>query len=101
MYYDTKYEIIIPEVPKNFIRPDGSIWINFHLGDINVLADNGFYTVRNDNNEPPNNRSIEATNEKQIVLDKPYADIVRKWVEISPINHNPSPPLESQIDKDL
>jgi hypothetical protein len=97
MYYNIKNQMIIPQVPKNLIREDGSIWINFNNNDIDTLADNNYYTIRNDNNEPPTNNSIEIQSEQEIILDKPYADIIRKWLDPSHKNDIPTPPAQDPI----
>jgi hypothetical protein len=81
MYYNNNDKILIKKLPKNIIKPDGSIFIDFHLADINIISDYGFYTVRNDNNEPPTPNSTEKTKYRTILLDKPYADITRVWFD--------------------
>ena len=81
MYYNNNDKILIRKLPKNFIKPDGSLFIDFNLADINTLSDYGFYTVRNDNNQPPTPKSIEKTEEITILLDKPYVDIIRVWFD--------------------
>lgn len=80
MYYNTNENILVSRAPRNLIKPDGSIFIDFHQSDINILSDYGYYTVRNDNNSPPETNSIEDINKRNIVLDKPYADIERIWI---------------------
>jgi hypothetical protein len=98
MYYNINEEILLTKIPKNLIKEDGSIFINFYLSDINTLSDYGYYTIRNDNKEPPNNNSIEILSEQQIVLDKPYVDIIRKWLDVPVKNDNiPSPPAPEPI----
>lgn len=83
MYYNNNSKILVRKLPKNLIKPDGSLFIDFHLSDINTLSDYGYYTIRNDNKEPPTPNSIENQSLQQIVLDKPYADIIRTWNDIS------------------
>lgn len=82
MFYNNIDKILIPRVPTNLIKPDGSIFINFNLSSVNILADYGFYTVRNDNDKPKEN-CIEDESQRQIILDKPYADIIRSWIDNS------------------
>jgi hypothetical protein len=81
MYYNNNDKILIEKLPKNLLRSDGSLFINFNQEDVDILSDYGFYSVRNDNKEPPTNNSIEIHSKKQIILDKPYVDIVRIWID--------------------
>jgi len=97
MYYNTKESIVVNKVPKNLIKEDGSIFVNFHLSDINTLSDYGYYTIRNDNNQPPTNNSVEIPSEQQIILDKPYTDIIRKWLDTSHKTNIPTPPTQDPI----
>ena len=83
MYYNVNEEILLRKLPKNLIKPDGSLFINFDQQDIDTLSDYGYYTVRNDNDTPPNPNSIELTDKKSFILEKPYVDIIREW--ISPV----------------
>lgn len=81
MYYNVNDEILVPRVPRTLLRPDNSIFINFNNADINTLADYGYYTVRSDN-QPPNANSIEDTANREVTLEKPYADVSRKWISV-------------------
>lgn len=81
MYYNNNDKILIRKLPKNLLKSDGSLFINFNQENVDILSDYGFYTVRSDNSEPPTNNSIEIQSEKQIILDKPYVDILRKWID--------------------
>lgn len=94
MYYNTTENLLLRRLPKNIIKPDGSLFIDFNLADINTQSDYGFYTLRNDNNTPPSSNSIENINNRQIILDKPYFDIVREWKEIPNITNYPTKPKE-------
>jgi hypothetical protein len=80
MYYNINDKILVPRVPKTLLRPDNSIFINFNKSNINTLADYGYYTIRNDNNQPPSTNSIEDVTSRKVILDKPYADVSRKWI---------------------
>lgn len=84
MYYNNNDKILISKLPKNLLKSDGSLLTNFHLSDINTLADYGFYSLRNDNNSPPVPNSIENVNQRQIIIDKPYFDIIRVWISSNP-----------------
>ena len=79
MYYNNNDKILIDSLPKVWIKNDGSFFIDFHLADINTLSDYGFYTIRHDNSQPNSVRDIEEESQRQIILDKPYADVVRVW----------------------
>jgi hypothetical protein len=81
MFYYTENESLLRRVPKNFFNPDGVLMINFDQNNAEILSDYGFYTVRNDNSEIPENCEREDVTKRSIVLDKPYADITRVWIE--------------------
>lgn len=89
MYYNNNDKMLVRKVPKNLLKPDGTLFIDFHLSDAQTLSDYGFYTVRNDNDQPPTINSIENVSLRQIVLEKPYVDIIRTWndpsINIEPI----------------
>lgn len=79
MYYDNKNQIIIKQLPKNSIGPDGNFYINFNTAnDINLWADHNYYTIRNDNPQPSDNYE-EDFSKRVVTLDKPYADVTRVW----------------------
>jgi hypothetical protein len=90
MYYNINDQILIDVLPRVLIREDGSLFIDFHLANPETSADNGFYFVRNDNTEPPTVNSIETKNNRQIIIDYPYVDIIREWTSLPeiPINMN-------------
>ena len=81
MYYNIDEKILIRKIPKNLIKPDGSLFINFDQVDVNTLSDYGYYTVRNDNSSAPTLNSIELTDKRSFVVEKPYVDIIREWIE--------------------
>lgn len=81
MFYYTETESLLRRVPKNFFDDAGKLIINFDQQDAETLSNYGFYTVRNDNNEMPENCEKEDTEKRSIVLDKPYVDITRVWIE--------------------
>lgn len=88
MFYNINTQNILPRVPKNLIKPDGSIFINFHINGASTLADYGFYTIRYDNSDPPDLNHTEDISQRVITLDKPYADIIRVWTARPEINTN-------------
>ena len=81
MYYNINEQLLLRKLPKNLIKNDGSLFVNFNNSDINTLSDYGFYTLRNDNNIPTTKYSVEDIAQRQIFLDKPYFDIIRVWTE--------------------
>lgn len=82
MYYDSKNDIIVDQLPKNSIGPDGNFYINFDIiNDINLWADHNYYTLRNDLPQKPSDNYEEDITKRIVVLDKPYADVTRTWVE--------------------
>lgn len=87
MYYDNKNQIIINELPKNSIGPNGQLYINFNqTTDINLWADHGYFSIRNDNPPKPSNLYEEEVSKRQVTTSYPYADVTRVWklVESSP-----------------
>ena len=83
MYYNNNDHILIRKLPKNLLKPDGSLWIRFDQENIDTLSDYGYYTVRNDNAEPLTINSTEIVKNRIINLDKPYVDITRTWLDTS------------------
>jgi hypothetical protein len=90
MYYNNNDKILIRKIPKNILRDDGSLFINFDHSDVDTLSDYGFYSLRNDNNARPTPDSIEDESKRQILLDKPYFDIIREWIDIPTTNIKPN-----------
>lgn len=88
MYYDSKNKIIINQLPKNSIGPDGKFYINFDLADnINLWADHGYFTVRNDSPTEPSELHEEDITKRIITIDYPYVDIIRTWI----VHNSPHP----------
>jgi len=103
MYYNNNDKILIRKLPKNILRNDNSLFINFDQSDLYTLADYGFYTVRNDNIET-NPNYIEDISKRIINLDRPYADIIRVWVDNSvknPIAHTTHNIPDNNINSEL
>lgn len=83
MYYYTNDKIFVQRLPKNIIKSDGSLFVDFNKADKETVSDYGYYFVRNDNSIRPTTNSVELYNQRQIVLDKPYVDIIRVWQDLS------------------
>jgi len=83
MIYDSKKNILLNNPPNSLVLDNG-VLITGSISDIDLLADAGYYTVRNDEPSQPEN-TIEDVSQRSVVLDKPYADVSRVWVEIMPI----------------
>jgi hypothetical protein len=81
MFYNLNDEILISKLPKNLLKNDGSLFIDFNKSDTETLSDYGYYSVRNDNNEMPIDCEKEDISKRLIVLHKPYVDIVRTWIK--------------------
>jgi|LakMenEpi03Aug12_release.lakeMendotaPanAssembly.Ray.scaffolds.fasta_scaffold799774_2 hypothetical protein len=80
MYYDNKNKIIINKLPKNCIDSSGNFIIDFdQITNINILADNNYYTIRNDIPLQPSDLYIEEISKRIINIEYPYADIIRSW----------------------
>lgn len=86
MYYYNNDKIFVQRLPKNIIKPDGSLFLDFNQADKDTISDYGYYFVRRDNSTPPTPNSVELYKQRQIVLDKPYVDVTRVWQD--PIINN-------------
>lgn len=86
MFYYLPDHNLLPRLPKNLIKSDGNLFINFNISDANTLSDYGYYTVRSDNNYPPTPNSVEDTENRVISIAKPYVDITRTWIDNKTIN---------------
>ena len=80
MLYDINKNVFLNAIPDSIILNNGVLIIG-PISDINFLADVGYYTVRNDQPEQPEN-SFEDISQRNIILDKPYVDVVRVWVDM-------------------
>lgn len=92
MYYNNNEKIIVRKLPKNLLKPNGDLFVNFHEADVNTISDYGFYLIRNDNSVPPQSHYVENIDLRQIIVNKPYADIVRTWIDVSVPNQIVSNP---------
>lgn len=89
MFYDLKNNIIIEELPKNSIGPDGNFYIDFNqANDINLFADHGYYTINEDNNNPPSESYKEDESARIININKPYATVIRTWKQYKSLSEN-------------
>lgn len=77
MYLNIHTNEIVNEYPSPIVLSNGSIISGDNL-DPNILADAGYYTIRNDEPPRPNDASEDVAN-RFIALDKPYVDIIRVW----------------------
>lgn len=88
MYYNVNDQILVDVLPKVLIKEDGSLFIDFDKATTEVISDHGYYAVNEDNiNDKPINAITEEVSKRQIVLEKPYAKIIRTWL-INPIEEN-------------
>ena len=78
MYYNIHNQEITNAYPNIITLNNGTIVTGENF-DINVLADVGYYTVRNDGPNQPEN-TIEDISQRIVNLDKPYVDITRIWI---------------------
>lgn len=89
MYYDSKNNIIINQLPKNSIGPDGQYYINFDIANnINLWADHSYFSIRNDSPQKPSDSYEEEISKRQITISYPYADVVREWKLVEPSLEN-------------
>jgi hypothetical protein len=82
MYYNVNNQTFTTTTPK-FLKLNNGTIITGEVSDTNVLADAGYYTVRNDEPVQPEN-TFEDVSQRVVSLDKPYVDVTRVWVEITP-----------------
>lgn len=80
MYYNIHNQQIVNSHPSTLTLSNGTV-ITGESFDVVVLADAGYYTVRNDTPQQPEN-TTEDVGARVVNLDKPYADIVRTWIPI-------------------
>jgi hypothetical protein len=80
MYYNNNDKILIRRLPKNIIKPDATLFIDFDQSDIDTLSDYGYFTIRNDS-IMPEDCEREDIDKRSITLDKPYVDIHREWIK--------------------
>lgn len=78
MYYNIHNQQITSSYPTRLTLSNGTL-ITGESFDMNVLADVGYYTVRNDDPIQPEN-TIEDVIARVVNLDKPYVDIQRTWI---------------------
>lgn len=77
MYYNINNQEILTSRPQSIKLENGTIITGENL-DISILAEVGYYTIRNDSpSQPPN--TTENISLRQVALDKPYVDITRVW----------------------
>ena len=83
MYYDNKNQIIVNQLPKNSIGPDGQLYVNFNqTNDINLWADHGYFSIRNDGPPKPSDDFAENVSQRIVTVEYPYADVTRVWKRI-------------------
>ena len=78
MLYDIKNETLLASAPSTLVLDNGTL-ITGSISDIQVLANAGYYTIRNDGPTQPEN-TIEDVSLRTVSLDKPYVDITRVWI---------------------
>lgn len=83
MFYDNKNNIIISQLPKNSIGPNGQFYINFDTANnINLWADHGYFSIRTDSPVRPSDSYEEEVLKRQVTIDYPYADVTRTWKQV-------------------
>ena len=79
MFYYNPESLIIPRLPRTFMKNDGSLFLNFNLASSSTHVNYGFYIVRSDNNVPPTKQSREIVPLRIVNVDGIYVDIIRYW----------------------
>jgi hypothetical protein len=82
MYFNIKNQQLLNNYPNSLVLDNGTLISGNNL-DANILAEGGYYTVRNDEPTQPEN-TIENVSQRSVTLDKPYVDITRVWIQVAP-----------------
>lgn len=78
MYYNIHNQQIVNSHASTLTLSNGTV-ITGESFDTNILADAGYYIIRNDDPIQPEN-TVEDVSSRVVNLDKPYVDITRTWV---------------------
>jgi hypothetical protein len=78
MLYNINNQTLLFTNPSSVVLENGTL-ITGPINDIEILANAGYYTVRNDGPVQPEN-TIEDVSLRTFTLDKPYVDITRVWI---------------------
>lgn len=78
--YNTTNNSIYDNSPDSIVLSNG-VLVTGPISDIELLADAGYYTIRNDGPPQPEN-TTEDISARVINIDKPYVDITRTWTPI-------------------
>lgn len=78
MYYNIHNQEFTNSHPTTLTLSNGTV-ITGETFAVAILADAGYYTVRNDTPQQPEN-TIEDVGARVVNLDKPYVDIIRTWI---------------------
>lgn len=82
MYYNIHTQEITNFHPTSLTLSNGTV-ITGETFDASILANAGFFTVRNDTPTQPEN-TMEDISARVINLDSPYVDIIRSWIIVPP-----------------
>jgi hypothetical protein len=80
MYYNIHNQNFLNSTPSNITLANGTL-VTGPITDINILADAGYLSVRNDGPNQPEN-TVENVAARIVNIDKPYVDIIRTWLPI-------------------
>ncbi len=78
MYYNIYNQTFINNAPDKIVLTNGTVITGFNLS-LDILAEAGYYLVRNDSPPQPDN-TVENISQRIVNLDKPYVDITRTWI---------------------
>jgi len=78
MYYNQNNNTLTNSLP-NVIKLSNRTVITGSISDPAILADAGYYTIRNDEPPQPEN-TIEDISQRTIHIDGSFVDITRTWI---------------------
>ena len=78
MYYNIYDQTFVNNPPDKIVLTNGTVITGSNLS-LDILAEAGFYLVRNDSPSQPDN-TVENISQRVVNLDKPYVDITRTWI---------------------
>ena len=81
MYYNIKNQSISSYLPNHAYNNNNILIQKLQYADIETKADCGYYIIRSDN-PPQLDNTIENINARVVIIDKPYVDITRTWMDI-------------------
>lgn len=80
MYYNIYDQTFVNNAPDKIVLTNGTVITGSNLS-LDILAEAGYYLVRNDSPTQPEN-TFENVATRVVSIDKPYVDVTRTWIPI-------------------